>query len=299
MKKKSKKVPIAFEKEGLLLPLERIIPRKTLKPSATKTPRYCRIVASMKTLGLVEPLFVYPENGRTGNYILLDGHFRWQDLKDRGIPEAFCLVATDDEAFTYNFHLCLMTPLQEHIMIKRAIDKGVSEQKIAETLDIDVKKVRQKRDLTKGVCREAVELLKDRMMSPKVFTELRRVQPMRQIEIAELMAAANNFTLNYVKCLVAGTAPDQRADQNESSGEGLLRPSEVAKIRREMESITGDVRRLEETHGQNVLNLVITIGYLKKLLSNAKVVKYLLRRHSDLLAQLQEIAELASLDGRA
>jgi len=297
MTPKTKKVPVAFERKGIVLPLERIIPRKTIKPSTMKTPRYQRIAASMRKLGLIEPLFVFPEQGRTGNYILLDGHFRWQDLKDQGAKAAFCLIAKDDEAFTYNYHVCAMTPLQEHFMIKRAIDKGVSEEQIAETLNVDVKSIYKKRDLTKGVCREAVEMLKDRMMSPNVFAELRRVQPMRQIEIAELMKASHTYTLNYVKCLIESTPAEQFNGDANRNGHPRLTPGDIARMRREMESISGDMRRLEETHGQNVLHLVIAIGYVKRLLSNANCVKFLSRRYGELLVQLQELTELVSLSG--
>jgi len=299
MASKAKKVPVAFEKKGITLPLDRVIPRKTIKSSATKTPRYQRIAASMRKLGLIEPLFVFPEPGRTGNYILLDGHFRWQELKDLGEAEAFCLVAKDDEAFTYNYHVCAMTPLQEHLMIKRAIEKGVSEEQIAETLNVDVKSICKKRDLTKGVCREAIELLKDRMMSPNVFGELRRVEPMRQIEIAELMKASHTYTLTYVKCLVESTVVDQRANDKNRNGHARLSSADIARIRREMDSISGDMRRLEETHGQNVLHLVIVIGYVKRVLSNANCLKFLSRKYGEMLIQLQEVTELASLNGTA
>lgn len=296
MTNNGKKVPVAFERKGLLVPLDRIVPRKAVKASATKTPRYQRIAASMRKLGLIEPLFVFPERGRTGNYILLDGHFRWQDLKNQGVKEAFCLVAKDDEAFTYNYHVCAMTPLQEHFMIKRAIDRGVSEAQIAETLNVDIKAICKKRDLTKGVCKEAVEMLKNRMMSANVFPELRRVQPMRQIEIAELMKASQNYTLTYLKCLIESTPPEQMAGTPGKNGHPRLSGADLARIRREMDSISGDMRRLEETHGQNVLHLVLVIAYLKRLLSNANVVKFLSRQRADLLAQLQEVTELVSLN---
>jgi ParB-like chromosome segregation protein Spo0J len=35
-------------------------------------------------------------------YLLLDGHIRLEMLKEIGETQVRCLVATDDEAFTYN-----------------------------------------------------------------------------------------------------------------------------------------------------------------------------------------------------
>ncbi len=61
-------------------------------------------------------------------------------------------------------------------MILRAIEKGVSKGRIAATLNGDVARIRQKRDLLRGVCREAVELLKERSPSPNALREFRRSQ---------------------------------------------------------------------------------------------------------------------------
>lgn len=129
-----KHVRMAFEKEGVVLPLDNILPRKQLKEGTKLTPRYQRIVASIKVVGIVEPLLVFPQDKRKGEYILLDGHRRLEALKDLGESETFCLIATDDEAFTYNHYVCLMTAIQEHFMISRAIASGVSKEKIAEML---------------------------------------------------------------------------------------------------------------------------------------------------------------------
>jgi hypothetical protein len=76
----------------------------------------------------------------------------------------FCLIATDDEAFTYNKRINRLAPIQEHFMIVRAIERGVSEQRIARALGVNVPRIRQKRALLHGICREVVELLKDKLI---------------------------------------------------------------------------------------------------------------------------------------
>ena len=60
------------------------------------TPKYQTIVASIREVGVIEPLAVHPE---TDSYILLDGHLRLEALKELGAVEAVCLVATEDEGF--------------------------------------------------------------------------------------------------------------------------------------------------------------------------------------------------------
>jgi ParB-like chromosome segregation protein Spo0J len=286
---------MAFERRGLILPLDKIFPTKRLKDATASSPKYKRVLASIRVLGIIEPIVVYPQSGKSGNYILLDGHMRLHALKDLGVEETFCLVATEDETVTYNHKVNQLSPIQEHFMILKAIENGVSEERIAETLDVDVKAIRGKRDLLKGICPEAVDLLRERRASPVTIRELRRVKPLRQIEIVELMIAANNFTSSHVKCLVAATQKDQLVDPDKPKSDELS-PDEVARIEREMASISDDFRAIEDSHGRNVLNLVIAVGYLQKLLDNAAVVKFISRKDRDVLHQFQQIADTTSLD---
>lgn len=58
------------------------------------------------------------------------------------------------------------------------------------TLDAGVARTREKQDLLRGICPEAVELLKTEYFTAASIRELRRVEPMRQIELAELIEAS-------------------------------------------------------------------------------------------------------------
>ena len=90
-------------------------------------------------------------------------------------------------------------------MIVRAIERGVSEDKLAKALNLDVKAIKRRRTLLVGICPEVVELLKDKSVNPNTFEVLRKMKPMRQIDAAELMNTAGNFTASYAKALLAAT----------------------------------------------------------------------------------------------
>src|SRR5690606_34853444 len=122
-------------------------------------------------------------------------------------------------------------------MILRAIKNGVSEPRIARSLNVDVATIRQKRDLLDGICPEAVVLLKDRRTPAAAFRELRKAKPMRQIEIAELMCAAGNFSLGHTKCLVAATSPDQLIDAERTKEASGLSSEDIARMEHEMETL--------------------------------------------------------------
>ena len=71
---------------------------------------------------------------------------------------------------------------------------------------------------------------------------------------------------------------------------------DMARMEREMSSLTGDFKKIEESYGKNVLNLVSVVGYLKGLMGNAKVVRYLAQSYPELLSEFQKIVESRSLD---
>lgn len=287
-------VKFAFERGARRLPVEAILPVRTIPESVRKGTRYRRIEASLREIGLIEPIVVYPQKptrGESPRFLLLDGHVRHEILRSFGETHILCLVATDDEGFTYNHKINQASPIQEHFMILKAIENGVSEERIANALGLDLATIHKKRDLLEGICGEAVELLKKHPATPGALRELRRVLPMRQIEIAELMIASRNFSVGYAKGLVQRTPPEQLLHPEPTKGIPGLRPEDVSRMQREMQTLETDFRRLEESHGKNMLNLVPAVGYVRRILDNAAVVKHLSRRYKDLLAELERIVE--------
>jgi hypothetical protein len=206
------------------------------------------------------------------------------------------LIATDDEAYTYNKRISRIATIQEHVMILKAIKSGVSEERIAKVLNVDVARIRQKRDLLDGICKEAVEILKTRQMSHQVFGFLKKMKPMRQIEVAELLMTAGNFSVPYTKALLAATKPDLLVDPEKHNVVEGLTPEQVAKMQTEMEVLQRELKLIEESHGTEVLNLVLARGYLAKLFGNGRIARYLNQHHADILRELQSILEGSSLE---
>ena len=96
-------------------------------------------------------------------------------------------------------------------MILKGIEMGLAPERIAQSLDINVERIRERQQLLKGIAPEVVTMLKDRMVSQGVFTVLRKMKPMRQIVAAEMMVSASRFTVNYARMILATTRPEQLA----------------------------------------------------------------------------------------
>lgn len=286
---------LGFELRKIRVPLKKIMPVKPLKLPHKGVHRYQTIVASIKEVGLVEPLVVHPQKDSPGTFLLLDGHLRLLALGELGQTSADCIVASDDESFTYNARVSRLPPIQEHRMILRAVRNGVQPQRIAAALNIPVRVVLASMRLLDGIHEEAVELLKDKNICPKAVRLLKRVTGVRQIEIAELMVSANNYFAGYAEALVLGTPKDQLVNAAEPKKKDGLSATEIARMEEEMGALEHDLKAVEESYGEDVLNLTLARGYIKKLLENAKVVRFLHANHADILAEFEAIAAAETL----
>lgn len=292
----AKQVPIAFSTQGMILPFTSILPLKQVKPAIKSSQKYLQVLPSVREVGIIEPLIVFPQAGKSDIYLLLDGHIRLEVLRHIGETHARCLISTDDEAYTYNRRVNRMATIQEHAMILKATRSGVSEERIAKVSKMDVGSIRQKRDLLNGICKEAAEILKNRHVSLGVFSFLRKLKAMRQIEVAELLVATGNYSVPYAKALVAATHPDLLVEPDKHKVVEGLTPEQVTKMEKEMEALQQDLKFVEESHGNQVLNLVLARGYLAKLFGNARIVRYLGQHHPDVFHELQTASEAPSLE---
>ena len=288
-------VKVGFEMRKIRLSLTAILPVRQLKDPQKNIRRYKTIRASIKEVGLVEPLVVHPQKGSAETYLLLDGHLRYFALKELGETEAECLIANDDESFTYNARVSRLAPIQEHKMILKAVRNGVRPERIAAALNISVGNVRASMKLLDGIHGEAADLLKTKAICPKAIRLLKQVTCVRQIEIAELMVSADNYTAGYAEALVLGTPKDQLAQPGKPKVKEGLSAEDIGRMEHEMESLEHDFKAVEESYGENMLNLTLARGYIKKLLDNAKVVRFLNANYPDVFPEFEAIVAAETL----
>ena len=185
---------LAFLPDPLSIPLDMILPSHKALSRIMTTRKFMQIQASIKAVGLIEPLTVGPAEKKTGHRVLLDGHLRLLALRSLEHTEAPCLESTDDESYTYNTRINRLSSIQEHVMLRRAVEKGVTAQRLADALNLDISTITRKLNLLDGICTEAASLLKDQQFAADLGTILKRMKPMRQVECVELMvprSAAN------------------------------------------------------------------------------------------------------------
>ena len=287
---------LGFIPTPMTVPFEKLLPSRKPPDRLQHSRKFKQILSSIDSIGLIEPLTISKADKATGTHLLLDGHIRMFALQELGFVDAPCLIATDDESYTYNNRINRLSTIQEHFMIRRAVDRGVTPERLAKSLDLDLEHITKKINLLDGICAEAVILLKDKHFSPNLSPVLRKMKPTRQVECLELMVATDNITVAYAQALLAATPSNMLVGEQKPKKIRGVTADQMALMEREMSNLEGQFKMIEHSYGQDVLNLVLARGYLAKLLNNESVIRFLTQSHSDLLTEFANIVNATSLD---
>jgi ParB-like chromosome segregation protein Spo0J len=178
-------------------------------------------------------------------------------------------------------------------MILKALDDGVSEDVIARALNVSPKTIRDNRSRLQDIAPEAIELLKDKPIADMALRLLKKAKPFRQVEMAEVMNLSRTYTASYAKTLILATPPEHLVAPLKDE----TRPEELAKLELELRVNERDFVAAEESYSRDMLNIQLARAYLKALLENKRIEKYLAQKHGELLQQLRRVVEVTSIEG--
>jgi ParB-like chromosome segregation protein Spo0J len=280
-----------FQEKLIELAVKELFPTKNISIGVRQGKKYAQVLSSIREVGLIEAPVVAPFKKEQG-YLLLDGHLRIMALKELGVERVSCLISTDDEAYTYNKYTNRLSAIQEHRMIAKALQSGVSEEKLASALNLDIRTIRSKRDLLEGICSKAADLLKDKTVSEPVFRALRKMQAPRQIAAALLMNDQNKFTANYAKALLEATPTHQLVNKGKPRKETPAILARQARLEEESLALSREIGSLKDQYGTAMIDLTSMQAYLNRLLGNEAVAKYLREFNEPIYDKFKEVAEL-------
>jgi ParB-like chromosome segregation protein Spo0J len=280
-----------FQEKLVELVVEELLPTKSISICARKCRKYAQVLSSIREVGLIEAPVVAPLKKGKG-YLLLDGHLRIMALKELGVERVDCLISTDDETYTYNKYINRLSAIQEHRMIVKAVQSGVSEEKLARVLNLDIGTIRNKKNLLEGICPEAVELLKDKAVPEPVFRVLRKMKAPRQINAAMLMNDQNKFNCNYAKALLDATPANQLINKGKPKKETPAILARQVRLEEESLALSREIGSLKEQYGTAMIDMTSMQAYLKSMLGNEAVAKYLRELHGPTYDKFKHIAEL-------
>jgi len=284
----TKSINISFETNILELELSSLIPNKILPKNIKDTPKFLQIYQTIKEIGIIEPIVVHPITSDDDKYIILDGHIRHRILMEQGFTVTDCLITRDDEAYTYNKRINRLSSIQEHFMILEAIKKGVSEDKIAKVLNVNISTIRKKRDLLSGICPDVINLIKNISIPADTIRAIKRVKPIRQLEIINLLNTMGTFKADLAKAMVKRTPENQFASQSAK----VTKTNSDLQAGHDINNLIQETNRIKEKSGSNLVKLVAISSYLSRLLDNKKVRNYIDSNYSNDFKKIEEIVSI-------
>ncbi|UFS55409.1 ParB N-terminal domain-containing protein [Comamonadaceae bacterium M7527] len=287
---------LGFDLETYQVPLDHLLPSKKIMDGTMSTRKYKQVVSSIHEIGLIEPLSVIQPDPKKPEFLLLDGHLRVLALKELGMDTAPCLLAHDEETYTYNHRINRLSTVQEHYMLRRAIDRGVSRERLARAFNVNLSSINRRINLLEGICPEAIDLLQDKQFTPDVTRILRNMKAARQVEAVELMVASNTITVAHAEALLKATPPEQRADLKPAERDKTSPIEQIVKLEKEMSQVQTQYKDAEQNYGSDLLNLVVAKGYLTKLLANEAVKSYIQRHEPEILEQFELVVNTVSME---
>lgn len=142
--------------------------------------------------------------------------------------------------------------------------------------------------LVGGICYEALDLLADCSVNPKIFGLLQKVLPTRQVDVAKLMIALDRVKVNVAKVLIALT-PQSQLIESSTLGKPFagIDAAQLAAMEVEFAVLSHEFQSAADAHGARSLELVGARSYIIRLLEDVRVVMYLAKDYPELLTGLR------------
>lgn len=266
---------------GMLKPLhEREINLKT-------HPGFRKIIASMKAVGLLEPLCVYQENG---HYLILDGYLRFKACQELEIDTVPCMVFKDKQAYVFNRQVNRLSAFQEMRMLRKSLET-IDEPTIAQAFGMKTIRHRLAPNLMKQLHPEVVTAFKDNLITRPAALEMTSVMPTRQAAILAEMRRLGDFSPSFCRALVMQTPEGQRNTkrpyrrpwaENDTKRKDMIARLEHAEQQHDFYS------GLYRQYSTDLMKLVF---YVRKIVSKERVERHLAARHPDVLARFREVVQ--------
>lgn len=265
------------------IPIAKLRPLRERRVSQRE---YERVRASVKAIGLIEPLVVFPDGE---GFVITDGVVRHRALLELGVEIVPCIIGERREAFTGNRMVNRVSPVQENRMIEKSLEE-LDEQTIATTLGIAGIAHRMKRTLLKQLHPDAATAFDQGAITRTCAMELTHVKPARQQEIVTAMKSYKDYSIAFARSLILKTAPPQRETRRGRKhnpwNKSAERKSDLLKKLADAEQKHDFYSRLYKQYTIDLLRLAI---YARGLLTNSPVRAHLDQHHPDIVARFEAI----------
>ncbi|WP_249926327.1 plasmid partitioning protein RepB C-terminal domain-containing protein [Escherichia coli] len=228
--------------------------------------------------------------------VILDGHLRVEVLKELGITTAHCLISPVEDTYSYNKRVSRLTIVQAQNMLLKAVESGVSVEKLCAVLGVTPDTLIGKLKISDGIAPEVMALLAEKNVPQTIFSVLKKLKFYKQIEMVNTMISINNFTRKFAMSMLHAVAPEHLvAPKKDASRETDIRKN-LERLEKEMASVQVETQHLQDEYAENNLRLVIIKNHIERLLANGQVLNWLYDNHQEYLSVLKQISGLDDLN---
>jgi ParB-like chromosome segregation protein Spo0J len=271
--------------DGEDIPIEKLIPLNERRINLKTNRGYHKIVSSIKSIGLIQPLCVYPENS---HYVILDGFLRFKAVQQLGVKNVPCIVYQTKEAYTFNRMVNRLSPYQQSRMLRKSLET-LDHSEIEKVLGIKSLKFRLGTELYEHLHPEVIKKLDGNKISRRCAEEFTYVNKNRQLQILREMKKCSDFSISFARALVIKTSPKQRNKKKKTRktwSEDSNKKQELVDRLVQVQERYDFFATLYRQYTADLLKLSI---YVRKLITNEVIRDYLNVKFPDLLRRFEGI----------
>jgi len=270
------------ESQGLDIPIIRLRP---LRERKIPKRAYDKILASIKAIGLLEPLVVYPEGD---DYVILDGAQRYRALLELGVEIVPCILGQRRETFTSDRMVNQVSPMQESRMIAKSLTE-LDEQTISATLGLGRIGHRIKKLLLQQLHPDVALAFDQGKIGRTCAQDLTYVKPQRQKDILTAMDGYTDYSVAFARTMILKTPPalrDTRKRKHDPWDKTGQKKADLLKQLSEAEEKHDFYSRLYKQYTIDLLRLAI---YARTLLTNSRIRAYLDEHQAAIVARFEAV----------
>ncbi|RUT65498.1 RepB plasmid partitioning protein [Morganella morganii] len=283
-----------FNNHFHLYSVRSLSPSRSIPVNVRSSNKYKQILTSIAEIGLIEPIMIFITDN--GEHKILDGHLRIEALKDLAITHAHCLISSVEDTYSYNKRVNHLTILQEQRMLQKAVESGVSVEKLCAVLGLSQGIINTRLRISEGISKEALALLADKNVSQNVFDVLRKIKPYKQMDFVTTMVTLNNVTKKFALSMLHALPPEHlvRKPDNEPDDRDMVKT--LARLEKEMAALQVETQDIQNEFAENNLNLMVARSYIAKLLSKNEIIHWLYDNKSEYLDVLKKVLGVKHLN---
>jgi ParB-like chromosome segregation protein Spo0J len=265
--------------------IEKLVPLKERDINLRKNRGYKKILSSINTVGLIEPLCAYRENG---HYVILDGFLRYKALQQLGAKTIPCLIYPTKKAYTFNRMVNKKSAVQESRMLRESLKK-IDHSTIAEVFSLKSLQYRLGTDMLKHLDQKIISSIDKGLMSRRCARELTYVKLPRQVEILKEMEKTGDFSISFARAMVIKTPARMRNKNKKDKRPWQDNSERKQELVSKLEAVQKRYDFYTNLYRQYSADLLKVYIYVRKLITNNKARTFLDINHPEVLERFEKI----------